>query len=268
MFLTPLISAPVDITIMLLVAFAIGYVIAHLLGKQRIKNLRVEMIKIQQEIRDLSLSNESLDLAKDKIQNQLNECIESKSSLVNSEEMQQVTLELRQERERGETARRSLAEIERAHEGLKQELQLKIDQMLSQEEANKLRSEINRLRVFNTNLEEELLKLREAKGSEEEEDVLFGTTSNDQAYNVATEPEFVKSIGVKQATAEEKDDLKKISGVGPFIEAKLNKLGIYTFQQIASLTDHQAEKINEAIEFFPGRIQRDDWVAQARRFTE
>jgi predicted flap endonuclease-1-like 5' DNA nuclease len=30
------------------------------------------------------------------------------------------------------------------------------------------------------------------------------------------------------------------------------------------MTPEQAEKINEAIEFFPGRILRDDWVGQAQ----
>ena len=264
MFLTPLISAPIDITIMLLVAFIIGYVIAHLLGKQKFEKLLDEGAKMEREIRDLNEKNENLDIAKDKIKHQLNECVESKTSLVSNEDIQQVTMELRQERERSETARRSLAEIESAHEGLKQELQVKIDQMLSQEEANKLRAEVNRLRVFNSSMEEELRELKGTQGGLEDENVLFGSPSNDTA-TISAEQEFVKTIGIKQASADEKDDLKQISGVGPFIEEKLNNLGIYTFEQIASMTDDQAEQINNAIEFFPGRIQRDDWVGQARR---
>jgi len=35
------------------------------------------------------------------------------------------------------------------------------------------------------------------------------------------------------ASADEKDDLKKINGVGPFIEQKLNEIGIFTFHQIS-----------------------------------
>lgn len=76
---------------------------------------------------------------------------------------------------------------------------------------------------------------------------------------------FLQSAGIKSASSGEKDDLKLISGVGPFIEQKLNKIGIYTFEQIASLSIEQTEMITEAIEFFPGRIQRDDWVGQAQR---
>lgn len=65
------------------------------------------------------------------------------------------------------------------------------------------------------------------------------------------------------ATAAEKDDLKRVSGIGPFIEKKLNALGIYTFRQIANFDEELEEKVNEAIEFFPGRIRRDRWKAQA-----
>lgn len=70
------------------------------------------------------------------------------------------------------------------------------------------------------------------------------------------------------ASEEEKNDLKIIKGVGPFIEKKLNVLGIYTFRQIASFDDEDKEKVNEAIEFFPGRIKRDNWVGQAKELCE
>ncbi|MEM8907849.1 MAG: hypothetical protein AAGD05_08390 [Bacteroidota bacterium] len=69
---------------------------------------------------------------------------------------------------------------------------------------------------------------------------------------------------IKLATEAEKDDLKHINGVGPFIEEKLNDIGIYTFEQISQLDAELIQVITEAIEFFPGRIQRDDWVGQAK----
>lgn len=73
------------------------------------------------------------------------------------------------------------------------------------------------------------------------------------------------ALGSKLAAAGagDRDDLKKISGVGPFIEKKLNDLGIYTYEQISQLDDHLVDKVNVAIEFFPGRIARDNWVGQA-----
>ncbi len=61
-----------------------------------------------------------------------------------------------------------------------------------------------------------------------------------------------------------KDDLKRISGIGPFIEEKLNSIGILTFSQISRFTPEDEDKVNDVIEFFPGRIRRDQWVRQAK----
>ena len=70
-----------------------------------------------------------------------------------------------------------------------------------------------------------------------------------------------KSFGI--ASESEKDDLKMISGIGPFIEERLNALDIYTFRQISNFSPQDIEEINDAIEYFSGRIERDEWVAQA-----
>ncbi|MCX2682018.1 hypothetical protein OOZ15_18850 [Galbibacter sp. EGI 63066] len=69
------------------------------------------------------------------------------------------------------------------------------------------------------------------------------------------------SIG--HANEEAKDDLKLIEGIGPFIEKKLNSIGIYKFEQLSRITDKDIEVITELIEFFPGRIKRDDWKGKA-----
>jgi predicted flap endonuclease-1-like 5' DNA nuclease len=70
------------------------------------------------------------------------------------------------------------------------------------------------------------------------------------------------------ATVAEADDLKDIVGVGPFLEKKLHSLGIYTFRQVANFTRYDIDKVNDIIEFFPGRIERDDWVGQSADFYE
>ena len=59
-----------------------------------------------------------------------------------------------------------------------------------------------------------------------------------------------------------KDDLKKISGVGPVLEKKLNGLGITTYAQIAGFTADDIAKVDEALSF-KGRIERDNWLQQA-----
>ena len=66
------------------------------------------------------------------------------------------------------------------------------------------------------------------------------------------------------AKASDKDDLQVIKGIGPFIEEKLNALGIYTYLQISKMTSNLETDVNEAIEFFPGRVKRDQWVNQAK----
>lgn len=73
-------------------------------------------------------------------------------------------------------------------------------------------------------------------------------------------------IGI--ATPSEADDLKAIIGIGPFLERKLHSLGIYTFQQVSNFTKEDIDKVNELIEFFPGRIERDNWVGQSKVFYE
>jgi predicted flap endonuclease-1-like 5' DNA nuclease len=52
------------------------------------------------------------------------------------------------------------------------------------------------------------------------------------------------------ATDSEKDDLKMISGIGPFIEERLHAVDIYTFRQISKFTARDIETINVAIVYF------------------
>ncbi|WP_339696246.1 hypothetical protein [uncultured Marixanthomonas sp.] len=62
----------------------------------------------------------------------------------------------------------------------------------------------------------------------------------------------------------ERDDLTKIEGIGPYIEEKLNEIDIYTFEQISKLTSSDIRALTDIIDFFPGRIERDNWVGQAK----
>lgn len=59
------------------------------------------------------------------------------------------------------------------------------------------------------------------------------------------------------------DDFQKIVGIGPFVEEKLNLIGINSYEQLSKLRDQDTEAITKLIEFFPGRIHRDDWKGQA-----
>ena len=65
----------------------------------------------------------------------------------------------------------------------------------------------------------------------------------------------------------EADDLKKIGGLGPVLEKKLNEYGIYHFRQIAALKKADIAQIDEALDL-KGRIERDDWLKQAKDFMK
>ena len=64
----------------------------------------------------------------------------------------------------------------------------------------------------------------------------------------------------------EPDDLKKIGGVGPALEKKLHGLGIYHFWQIADFSADDVAKVDDHLNF-KGRIERDDWIGQAKAFA-
>lgn len=66
-----------------------------------------------------------------------------------------------------------------------------------------------------------------------------------------------------EAKENQSDDLTKLEGIGPYIEQRLNEIGIYNYDQVSRLTTEDIRKITELIDFFPGRIERDDWVGQA-----
>ncbi|MBX2881270.1 MAG: hypothetical protein KTR32_15110 [Granulosicoccus sp.] len=67
---------------------------------------------------------------------------------------------------------------------------------------------------------------------------------------------------------DQQDDLQQIFGIGPVTEKALNKLGITSYAQLAELKHHEIQKIADALEIVPGRIERDNWVGNARRQLE
>ena len=63
------------------------------------------------------------------------------------------------------------------------------------------------------------------------------------------------------------DDLKQISGVGPKLETVLNGLGIFTFAQISKWKKAERDWVDGYLKF-KGRIDRDDWVKQAKALAK
>ena len=90
----------------------------------------------------------------------------------------------------------------------------------------------------------------------------------EELARVAAKAESIDFATIGVASASDKDDLQTLKGIGPFIEEKLNALGIFKFEQIAKMTSEIEEEVNIAIEFFPGRVKRDEWVKQAKKLSK
>ena len=90
--------------------------------------------------------------------------------------------------------------------------------------------------------------------------------------------EAAKKPAPKKAAAPEKfaaeatgatsegDKLTDINGIGPVIEQKLKDMGISTFQQIADFTAEKTEEVDGKLNF-KGRIEREEWIAQAKKLV-
>jgi large subunit ribosomal protein L21 len=57
--------------------------------------------------------------------------------------------------------------------------------------------------------------------------------------------------------------VKLISGVGPALEKKLAAAGVTSLTQIANFTAADIARVDAELSF-KGRIERDDWVGQAK----
>lgn len=79
----------------------------------------------------------------------------------------------------------------------------------------------------------------------------------------ATKASGVGGAAPARASSDGADDLKKIKGVGKVIEGKLHDHGITRFAQIAAWTKADVEAFNKKLSF-SGRIEREEWIAQAK----
>ncbi len=136
----------------------------------------------------------------------------------------------------------------------------------------KLEKKLNKLEQENSGLRSEISTLKDTStiafvdvNLEEPE-----TKESKDEITLKAKKAIKSALGKKIPSAKEKNknDLSVIKGVGPFIEGKLNEIGIYTFEQISKFDDDFIELITDAIQFFPGRIKRDNWVGQAKKLLK
>jgi len=75
------------------------------------------------------------------------------------------------------------------------------------------------------------------------------------ARRVASQSKVVRSAAL--------EDLKRIRGIGVLIEKKLNSMGVVSYEQIANWSAEDIDRVSQTLDF-KGRIERENWVEQAR----
>jgi predicted flap endonuclease-1-like 5' DNA nuclease len=231
--------AIIEILVMLLVACLLGYAIAW--------HYRSETIDDQNEkLDEQHTENNSLARAMDDYKSQVELWREKQLKA-----SQQKSSDLISEKEKLQRHKSELESSLKESRNETREVQSRLQE---------IEKEIGTIRYRNRQLEFQAKELEESNSKLKEE-----------IENLATERKEKKSISdhpfVRPVESDEKDDLTKIKGVGPFIEKRLNMIGIYTFQQLAELSPEMIDRMGAAIEFFPHRIIRDNWVGQAKAFT-
>ncbi len=86
-----------------------------------------------------------------------------------------------------------------------------------------------------------------------------------QIESVASEDKYQgrRPLGLTERRHGPADDLKRIKGIGPQNEGRLHALGIWHFDQIAGWSTDNVRWVGSYLAF-PGRIDREQWVAQAK----
>lgn len=72
-----------------------------------------------------------------------------------------------------------------------------------------------------------------------------------------------RPVGLTTPRGGKADDLKRVRGIGPQNEGRLHALGIWHFSQIAHWTVANVQWVGSYLAF-PGRIDREEWIAQAK----
>jgi len=72
---------------------------------------------------------------------------------------------------------------------------------------------------------------------------------------------------LKSAAFGTPDDLKRIIGVGPKLEGMLHNIGVYYFWQVSRWLPADVSQVDDLLDAFKGRIERDAWVMQAKKLA-
>lgn len=103
----------------------------------------------------------------------------------------------------------------------------------------------------------------EEKAVEEEAVVEEAVVEVEKEIEVTTPDEPNKPLLLTEAPEEGADKLSELKGLGPVMEKKLNELGVYTFEQMASWNTEEELWIGTQLSS-PKKVISAAWVKQAK----
>ncbi|SFU66277.1 hypothetical protein SAMN05216480_11217 [Pustulibacterium marinum] len=96
----------------------------------------------------------------------------------------------------------------------------------------------------------------------------FGVPGQIKAVKTYERGMYVKSEPQEDYQPEdnalEKDDLKKLKGIGPTVERRFNEIGYFTFNQLTALQQEDKKTISQILSFLPNQVKIEDICSQAK----
>jgi Uncharacterized conserved protein len=153
------------------------------------------------------------------------------------------------------------------HESIINRLKKKINTLKKQNDDQLKRDKIKNIETIFTEIRPKIIEVvketqEEINETKSPKRVALKARTSYVTYNKSKPKLNFNNFGY--ASREESNDLTRINGIGPYIEQKLNEIGIFSYDQISKFTIEDIRAITQLIDFFPERIERDNWVGQAR----
>ncbi len=123
-------------------------------------------------------------------------------------------------------------------------------------ELNMLRTENNTLRLELSAFKSQVASPKSKKNNKRQTDIL---------HRIERRKNRIPFDKIGVSTIEERDNLKRLKGLGPFVEKKMNAIGIFSFHQLVNLNIKDQKQLNELLELPKNKFQKDEWVIQAKK---
>ncbi len=270
----------------MLISFLLGFLIALLLRWSRIRRLKKELKAIKEKEESFDTTIAELEAKLNERNIELQEASREKVDLMDRftemDQQQQEHLtevyKLNQKIEELQNTNRtyttSIDDLNTQLIGLKAQNEELVDttnptqtynsssDSISQKAYNDMQERLNSVEETLTKLSSENNQLKnDLQVIKKKDNSTIASTEEDPKLQITTE----KVVLYNKIIADDrhKDDLTKIEGLGEFTARKLNSIGVFTYEDIAQWDTQKIDEITTAIEYIPGRIQKDDWAGQA-----